>query len=159
MARPIPVFSFVFAAYAATSTAAGLSRRGSPFREAQPNDPFMSVWRARSARRGALFAKIGLLNGAKADNPRFAVQNSSDAYKDIWLGDIVETRLGFIGVPMPGQILPARLQAGQRLRFHGINVLDWRTGDGERERQFSPRECVRRHPREMLADLTEIVGG
>jgi uncharacterized protein YegJ (DUF2314 family) len=154
MAKPIPVFSFVFAAYAATSAAPQTARSTLPRKALYPSDPFLSAWRKRAASGGSLYAKVGLRNADLG----FAVRSSGEIYEGFWLGDIVETRLGFIGAAMEGQDLPARIKPGQRLRFHQINVFDWKLGDCAKPCPTTQRECVNRHPRNMLADLTEIVG-
>ena len=153
MAKPIPVFSFVFAAYAATS-GTEFASRPAPFPEAKPCDIFLTAWRKRAAHGEPLIAKVGLLKGATSDDLHFAARGSRDACDELWLDQIVETRLGFLGAIVDRNGLPRRVKPGQRLRFHQIHVLDWRWGDGTSSQPVSER----RHPREMLADLNEIVG-
>jgi len=153
MTKPIPVFSFVFAAYAATVSVPGSASRPSSIKPLQKADPFLDASRAKSARRGVLLAKVGLLTGAAEGDLRFAARNSSEMFEEFWLDEIVETRLGFIGAAVDGPTLPLLIKPGQRMRFHRINVLDWRLEEG----RTTKRERVRRNPREMLAELSKSV--
>jgi hypothetical protein len=63
MAQPIPVFSFVFAAYAATSGSAARTQRVCDVAPLSPRAPFRAAWLKGFACGGAVFAKIGLLKG------------------------------------------------------------------------------------------------
>lgn len=157
MAKPIPVFSFVFAAYAATSGAEFVSRPA-PFREAQPCDTFLTAWRKRAPHGEPLFTKVGLLKGATSDDLRFAARGSRDACDELWLDQIIETRLGFLGAVVERKDLPVHVKPGRRVRFHQIHVLDWRLGDIALTGTSSQPFAGRRHPREMLANLNEIAG-
>jgi hypothetical protein len=156
--KPIPVFSFVFAAYAAT---VGSSRSSSPLSSTQASqrgDRFLNAWRMRSTSGGVLLAKVGLLTGASGEDPRLAACNSSEAFEEFWLDNIAETHLGFIGAAVAASALPLGIKPGRRMRFHRINVLDWRLEDGPKARPTRRRERRTPHPHQMLAELSETVG-
>jgi hypothetical protein len=158
MAKPIPVFTFVFAAYAATCTNAAVASRRLATRSTQSADPFLEARRARSRRAGILSAKVGLLNGSTPGQMRFALRSSDEVFVELWLDAISETRLGFVGAAQDGPNLPPAIKPGQLLRFHRINVLDWRLGEpapsGSLQREFAGLR-----PNEKLAERPETFGG
>ena len=158
MAKPIPVFSFVFAAYFATSGTSGFISNPPPAKELQPNDPFSAAWRVRTSIEGVLQVKVGISPGARAGELRFMAQNSCEEHSAFWLDELVETPLGFIGAAMGSHDLPPRIKRGQRMRFQQSNVLEWRLGDRKSAHPAPQLPCDRRRPHEMLADLFEIVG-
>ena len=129
MAGPIPVFTFVFAAYAATCEPAPRSAKGCAPDRVSPGAPFRAAWRARGALKGAMFAKIALAKNAKPDNLHLAVGISGDTDEAFWVRAIAEFGLGFVGAPVDEGARPRLLAPGQQIRFHAINVLDWRIGD------------------------------
>ncbi len=124
MTGPIPVFSFVFAAYAATS------REGAPTASAvvdlSPRTPFRTACRLQLARGGAFFAKVGFLS--QPGGKRLAVGARGETGEEIWLSGIVESGLGFLGAPVQVRGRSQATAAGQPVRFYLINVLDWRIG-------------------------------
>ena len=150
MAKPIPVFSFVFAAYAATCARAAPYRPPAPKDILQPSDPFIKAWRLRSAAGDNLCVRVAL--------PGPAGRGPSAPEDGVWLDHIRETPAGFVGVAMAGTTGPGPIKSGQRLRFLQMNVLEWRAGDGQGPGETPQRPGLRRHPRDMRDDLTEIVG-
>jgi uncharacterized protein YegJ (DUF2314 family) len=158
MTKPIPVFTFVFAAYAATVAAHGSASRPALIKSLQKNDPFLDAWRAKSARGGVLWAKVGLLSGVREGALRLATINSTEVFEEFWLDDIAWTRLGFIGAAVDDPELPLLIKPGQRMRFHRINVLDWRLEDRRTARSAPKCARVSVTPRDMLAELSKTVG-
>ncbi len=103
-------------------------------------------------------AKVGLLIGLSGEAMRLAACNSNEPFEEFWLDKISQTSLGFVGAAVAGQALPPGIKPGRRLRFHRINVLDWRLEDVRTARPTRRRERAKRHPHEMLAELSETVG-
>lgn len=129
MAGPIPVFSFVFAAYAATSGGKARKAESGASTALAPDAPFRTAWRTKSTLGGALFAKIRVLKGSGPIDLQLAVKSSGETGDGIWVGGIVESGLGFVGAPVEDLGNTCQVAAGRQIRFHVINVLDWRVGN------------------------------
>jgi hypothetical protein len=157
MAGPIPVFSFVFAAYAATSDEASRAANSCVVVPLNPRDPFRAVWRTQSARGGAVFAKIRIARGSGLRDPHLAAGAAGEGNEEFWVGGIVESGLGFVGARVATADCPKDLSIGQRVRFHALNVLDWRI-DGQPElcpRTHAP--CSHREAAGEVPSLSEIL--
>ena len=125
MAGPIPVFSFVFAAYAATSGGPSRAANSCAVTPLNPRTPFRTVWRTQSSRGGAMFAKIGIIKRSGLRDPHSA---AGEEREEFWVGGIVESGLGFVGARVANPLRPREFSTGKQVRFHVINVLDWRIG-------------------------------
>ncbi len=157
MAGPIPVFSFVFAAYAATSggsVRAAISGEVIPW---NPRAPFRTVWRTQSARGNAVFAKVGLIKGSGGRDPQLAVNGACEAREEFWVGGIVESGLGFVGSPVATRSRPPETAAGLQVRFHVINVLDWRIGVCPELCPKAQAPCPHPEPERVFAPSPEIL--
>jgi hypothetical protein len=136
MVKPIPVFAFVFAAYAATHESA---RRdlGDPRDNrdaAQGNPPAANSkvltglsWRMLARQGADVWVKVGVVeNGRRATRQLVAAPvEPGENVEEIWLGQIVETTHGFSGVVTESRL--SRTEIGERMRFARIHVLGWTT--------------------------------
>jgi hypothetical protein len=154
MAKPIPVFAFAFAAFAAT-----LSRRPRASSEeadgADPIDLFMTIWRMPSCDRANITVKVGILGADGGDPPRLFDRGSPRPHKveDLWLHAITETALGFSGIVRSA---PQRLKIrrGQKIDFALKHILGWTLGvdaSAPKSAESSPVALVR-NARDGLAD-------
>jgi len=132
MVKPIPVFAFVFAAYAATHAPATRERddRGdnpdsNPGKAAPAPGP---AWRSLLRQGADVRVKVGVAEngGQGAARPVARIGAPGDEIEEIWLGQIAETAYGFTGVVAESGA--ARVTSGQRMRFARIHVLGWTMG-------------------------------
>jgi len=142
MVKPIPVFAFVFAAYAATHAPRRDFRDQSNDRQPKAPPPASPAWRTLARQGADVWVKVGIADdGGRGAGRRVArLGECGDDVEEIWLGRIVETAHGFSG--SVAQSAVAHVRIGQRLRFARIHVLGWTMGlnapeaarAGERER-------------------------
>ncbi len=114
MAKPIPVFAFVFAAFAATSTRAQSSRPSSEnlTPSAPRGDTFpglLETWRLLWRRRLGVSALVGVVGDGR-----------DRAAEALWLSDVRENGESMIGAAAESP------RAGERIDFVLADVLDWR---------------------------------
>ena len=155
MAGPIPVFSFVFAAYAATSGGAGSVANAGVGEPLHPRTPFRTAWQARAARGGDLFAKIAVVRSTGPHDLQLAVAASGERGEEFWVGGIVESGLGFLGEPVKTGDRPPEIATGRQVRFHMINVLDWCIGCCAGPCPHEPTHCPRWEASGVPAPLPE----
>jgi hypothetical protein len=120
MVKPIPVFEFAFAAYAAT--ARGSIERVRPGPERQPFD---TVWRSTAGGDGALLVKIGVLDNGRAEATVLSPCETLLPVKEIWLGQIQEIDGGYSGVVCMSQGPLRSIGPGQPIEFGPAHILDW----------------------------------
>ena len=98
MAKPIPVFAFAFAAFAATSTKRTdeVSAQSASF---DSDAFFLTMWRASARANAQLRVRVGVLRETDADF-RLCERGSRAAVEAewLWLAQIRETASGFSGV-------------------------------------------------------------
>jgi len=125
MAKPIPVFAFAYAAYAATSERSAGEFRADPPEEQDADTIFLAVCRAPFRAGAVLTVKLGLLVDESGRAVGLLDRHGADAgeVEDLWLGQIVEGRGGFSGVV---RATPERRVGGQRISFELRHVLGWR---------------------------------
>jgi uncharacterized protein YegJ (DUF2314 family) len=128
MAKPIPVFAFVFAAFAATSvegqsTEAFAAAESEALADRDAQDLFVATWR-RLSRQGANFrVRVGVVAGVGGAQPTLSVRSHN--VEEIWLGEIAQTERGFSGVPVatPERLRHAR--RGQPIGFEPRHIRGW----------------------------------
>ena len=133
MTKPIPVFAFIFAAYAATSQGELARipdrRRTKPDAESErerASVAFTSAWMLRPSAEGYL-VKVALIGCVAAPGFRLAARSDAlGATEDVWLGAISENLLGFVGVGVAGLETPAGQFVGKTIPFTRADVRDWR---------------------------------
>jgi uncharacterized protein YegJ (DUF2314 family) len=128
MSKPIPVFAFVFAAFAATSVE-GRSLETFAAADSEPRaardmqDLFLTTWRRLSRQGANLRVRVGLVVG-EGDAPPMLAARGHDA-QELWLGEIAQAGRGFKGVPVA---TPERLQhvrPGQAISFELRHIRGW----------------------------------
>ena len=131
MSKPIPVFVFALAAYAATSGGGSSAARREPPDVQDAADLFAASYRLMSRRNaGGLIVKIALAGGAEAG-------------EFCWLGEIVETAQGFQGRVVIAPSRRRRARRGQRLDFGSDQVLGWSVSMKAPRRRAVLAELVR----------------
>ncbi len=125
MAKPIPVFAFAYAAFAATSDRMASEHRADPSEEQDAEAIFLTICRAPFRKGATLSVKLGLLVDDSGHAAGLLDRNSActGEVEDLWLGQIVEGRGGFSGV---ARATPERRIGGQRISFELRHVLSWR---------------------------------
>lgn len=146
MTEPIPVFSFVFAAYAATCGGVASKAGACAIAPLSARAPFRVIWRKQLARGGAVFAKVGLIEGSGPQGLQLSVGATGEARQEFWVGGIVESGLGFVGAAVDARHRPAGTAPGRRVHFHVINVLDWRIGGCPAACPRTNAPCAHRKP-------------
>lgn len=135
MAKPIPVFAFVFAAYAATYSApvaSPMSRiRKAGLNEDKTSGPgeeqasVVPVWRTLLHRGAEIWVKIGVVGhgrGRRLDLASADVPPRGD-FDEVWLFGITETARGFDGIV--NQSAHRQIKLGRKIHFERSNVQDW----------------------------------
>jgi uncharacterized protein YegJ (DUF2314 family) len=122
MARPIPVFAFAFAAYAAASAGERMMPDGEGQEGASAGGDaynlFLASWRM-SLRRGAkMRVKIGVTLGEGA-------ARRARETEELWLDDIVETEHGFSGTAWGAPERLGQVKPGQKVDFAPDDILGW----------------------------------
>jgi uncharacterized protein YegJ (DUF2314 family) len=118
MARPIPVFAFAIAAYAATSGRRPAARRP----QAGPGEIFLLMWRGLARDMDALKVKVGVFVAGRGE-VRLSEGASADEIEEIWLDEISETATGFRGVVKDRPQRLAQVAEGGTIRFEARHVL------------------------------------
>jgi uncharacterized protein YegJ (DUF2314 family) len=126
VAKPIPVFAFAFAAFAATSERA---LNELPTRERDDHDTddlFLTICRAPARARANFLVKLGLVVDENGRASGLCDRASAPAVivEHLWLSQIEEGRSGFSGVVRTTP--ERRVDAGQRVSFELRHVLGWR---------------------------------
>jgi hypothetical protein len=116
--KPIPIFEFAFAAYAATARPA--AERPEPKRP-----PFESAWRSTAREDGVLLVKVGVLDNGRALATAATPCETILPVREIWLGQIKETADGYDGALCMTQAPLRGLNVGQRIAFGPADILDW----------------------------------
>jgi hypothetical protein len=120
MVKPVPIFEFAFAAYAATAWSGDARAPAEPERR-----PFEITWRSMANRDGALLVKIGVLDNSRASATALTPLKSRLPIKEIWLGQIKETANGYSGVVCMTQTPLRHIGVGERIDFGPTHILDW----------------------------------
>jgi hypothetical protein len=116
MAKPIPVFEFAFAAYAATVGAGAEKPIAAPELR-----PFEATWRSMGSRDGSLLVKIGVLDCGQATTPC----GSMLPREEIWVGQVKETASGYSGVVCGSRAPLRNIEPGVLIEFGPADILDW----------------------------------
>lgn len=135
MVKPIPVFAFALAAYAATNviqTPDCARRRGkigvAEGKTPEPSYPQASVvpiWRTLLGRDANICIKVGVVGDGRGKHPDLAVASGAPRgdVEEIWLCKITETERGFGGVV--DKSAHVQIKLGRKIRFECDHVLDW----------------------------------
>ena len=128
MARPIPVFAFVFAAFAATSVGgqpidAFAPAQSEPPESRDARDLFLTTWRTLSRHGANLRVRVGVVVEEEIAAPRLAARGHD--VEELWLGEIAETRRGFIGVTVTASERLRHIRPGQQISFELGHILGW----------------------------------
>jgi hypothetical protein len=139
MAKPIPVFAFIFAAYAATSK----SGAAPPLDEQKAPGPSLKDFEPGAARASAkafafawvrrpdpesYLVKVRLAGCACPPGLRPAGREEwrDGATDEVWLRAISETLHGFAGVVDAESGLCSKFWVGETVIFKEANIVDWR---------------------------------
>ncbi len=144
MAKPIPVFTFAFAAYAATS-AEGQPRevfaatKSEPTASREAQDLFMTTW-GRLSRQGAnVRVRVGVVVGEGGARPTLGERGPG--VEEIWLGEIAWTGRGFSGVPVA---TPERLRVApeEPISFELRHIRGWTLDIEDKTGEREPRDTL-----------------
>jgi hypothetical protein len=135
MGRPIPVFAFVFAAFAATSAEGQPADAFAPAeseltasRDGQ--DLFLATWRSLSRHGAKLQVRVGVVIGEGGAKSTLATREPGaardPAVEEFWLGEITETGRAFRGVPVETSERPRLLWPRQPIGFELRHIRGWR---------------------------------
>jgi len=142
MIKPIPVFEFAIAAYAATArTGGGGAIKTSRERQVERRRQFETSMRSPTPRGGALLVKISVLENAGAVTACLTPFKSVHSVDEIWLGHIEETANGYSGVVCMAQTPLRHVGWGRRIDFDPTHILDWTIS------LHTPQECSALHKR------------
>jgi hypothetical protein len=139
MAKPIPVFAFIFAAYAATSKAGAAPALGEQMAQ-RPSCKDLELCAARARAKAFALAwvrrpdpecylvKVRLAGCACAPGLRPAGREDGrdGATDEVWLGAISETLHGFAGVVDAESGPCSKMWAGETVIFDEADIVDWR---------------------------------
>ncbi len=115
MAKPIPVFAFVFAAYAAATRGSASQTQGEP----GPKGPAHKYFESELQRVRVAFARAWTCRpDADGYFVKVALVGAAD---EAWLTTISKTTLGFCGVDV---------FSGRTVLFDEANIVDWRQRGG-----------------------------
>ena len=138
MPKPIPVFEFAFAAYAATA------RMGDERPVMEPErGSFEATWRSMASDTGALRVKVGLLDNGRAAAIAPASCESMLPVNEIWLGKLKQTADGYSGVVCMTQNPLRSIGLGQRIDFGLTQIVDWKVSHGSLPRCAALRQRSR----------------
>jgi uncharacterized protein YegJ (DUF2314 family) len=126
MAKPIPVFAFVFAAFAATSVEgrpsdAFAAAESEPQASGEAQDLFLTTWRRLSRQGANLRVRVAVGEGAA---PPTRAERGHDI-EDLWLCEISQTGRGFSGVPVSTPDTLRHVAAGQPIGFELSHIRGW----------------------------------
>lgn len=126
MAKPIPVFAFAFAAYAATSARMPSEFRGSAGEDRDADELFLSICRAPGRASANFMVKLGLVVDENGRASCLCDRRSAGAgvVEDLWLSQIQDGCDGFSGVVRATP--ERRIGAVQRISFELRHVLGWK---------------------------------
>jgi uncharacterized protein YegJ (DUF2314 family) len=152
MARPIPVFAFAFAAFAATSIKAADDVRAETARFDR-DELFLKMWRASTRADAKVRVRVGVLGVAGAPFRLCDRGSTQEGEADwLWLAQISETTRGFSGLVASEAERPKHSATGQRIRFEMRNILGWTLGINAEARATIATMPAKPSPR-FLADL------
>ena len=145
MPKPIPVFQFVFAAYAATC--AGRASQPPLWRRAprlgsdasvadSPRDAVPAYRNLPSIDPRELIVKISVVDEyfASAAHALSLGAPVADNVEDLWLGEIEETPAGYSGVVLVDPARLLRVRTGDSVAFGPMHILDWKYAEGSQTR-------------------------
>ena len=132
MARPIPLFAFAFAAYAATSPAAEAEDRFASSEDASSGvadgrDLFLATWRMLEPRRANVRVKVCVLakEGSRGPRLRARADGRAKEVEELWLDEIVETDSGFCGVARKTPERLRHIEPGRKICFELRHIQGW----------------------------------
>ena len=128
MAKAIPVFKFVFAAYAASCAGAARECREVKARRSGRQTGFVQNWSVLSS-DGGLTVKIGVRDSEPCQ-PVAEPRGLAGDYCEVWLGEIRETAHAFSGVVRRAEPALRHIRPGQIISFDPTHILDWASGEG-----------------------------
>ena len=128
MGRPIPVFAFVFAAFAVTSAEgqpgdAFTSAEGEATASYEAQDLFLTTWRRLSRQSAKLRVRVGVLIGENGAQPTLAPRGHD--VEELWLAEIAQTGRGFSGVPVAASDRLRGVRLGQPICFELRHIRGW----------------------------------
>lgn len=135
MVKPIPLFAFVFAAYAATNTGTvPISARQrkkigvveNKFGNVQyPPTSVVPIWRTLLERSADICVKVGVLGDISGKQLDLASADRvpRDGVEEIWLSELSQTARGFAGVI--SHSASPKVKIGRKVCFKRDHVLDW----------------------------------
>ena len=145
MAKPIPVFTFAFAAYAATS-AEGQPRKVFAVAKSEPRasreaqDLFLTAW-DRLSRQGAnVRVRVGVVIGEGGARPMLA--EFGPRVEEIWLGEIARTGRGFSGVPVATPERLRRVAPAEPIGFELRHIRGWTLDIEDKTAEREPRDTL-----------------
>ena len=126
MVRPIPVFAFAFAAFAAAWSKGSNEYRFEEVDGGNASELFLKVWRAAAPADGDFMVKVGVTDES-GPTSRLCDRESADssAYAELWLGQIAETPRSFCGVVSNASDRPRPMRRGERISFEPRHILGW----------------------------------
>ena len=129
MAKPIPVFAFAFAAFAATWSRTSNDFRLEDSESADANELFLKIWRAAARADGNFMVRIGVVDEG-APTSRLCDRDAADCANcgELWLGNIAETPSAFSGVVRIGPERAQLMRSGERVSFELRHILGWTLG-------------------------------
>ena len=152
MTKSIPVFAFVFAAFAATS---GRGRLPSLAPAAERDDArapatlvaLRTLLYCVSQAFGDISVKVAVAVGEPDSPARLARSGAEDEVEPLWLTGVGESPSGFFGYVAETPVRLAWLRRGQRIHFDVADVLDWivtgaARSEGGRDRFAEPPELA-----------------
>jgi hypothetical protein len=151
MARPIPVFAFAFAAFAATSTKL-TEKVSSDFAGRDGNDLFLMMWRQSARANAELRVKVGVSDEGAAFRLCDRASSQSAEVQWVWLAQITESVRGFSGAVSMDSERPKRWLQGQRIGFQVRQILGWTLGVNASARAIRAPKPQKPMPR-FLSDL------
>ena len=127
MVKPIPVFAFVFAAFAATSAGGPIdvctAAEGEPPEGRDARDLFLATWRMLSRHNATLRVRVGVVVNEENTEPRLAERGHD--LEELWLGEIAETGRGFTGAPVAMSEGLRRIVPGRTIGFELRHIRGW----------------------------------
>ena len=154
MSKPIPVFAFALAAFAATCIKNSSKSSELESDRAGTLRLLIDVVRMMSRDGAKINVKLGAVKSLSP--PQFCERAALPTveYEEIWLEDVVETPFGFCGF-IKSAPETALLRRGQQVAFVRDEILGWRLDlDMTKRRRASSQAAARLS--EELARLTSL---
>jgi uncharacterized protein YegJ (DUF2314 family) len=140
MPRQIPVFSFVFAAFAATCPSFAEGPKAAPVRDRQcaPKKVadltdakaarFRDAWRSSTSDRKRFVVRLRMSEANVASGYRLlrSDEKALSSEEVVWLYDIAETSEGFLGIVRDAPERFQQLAPGQMIAFAQPEISDWK---------------------------------